>query len=46
MPKVAMVLGAIYKDDWKYARKLADRFYEESPVLAKLVDSKLKRCSF
>ena len=40
MPKMASMCSAIYKGDHDYARKLADRFTNESPMLHQLVEGK------
>ena len=41
MPKVATIITAVYERKWDYVKKLADRMYDDSPMLRKLVDQKL-----
>ena len=40
VPKVSIMLSAIFNKDWDYVKKIADKWYGESAILRKLVDQK------
>ena len=43
MPKIAQIIAAYQKSDWKYVQKLINRFTDQSAALKDLVEDKMRR---